>query len=206
MQNTNLYIYGSQIFFKVVYDLNLFKKVYLETNLTSNINSIIIAFIDNLTPQVLNSFYKHSSPIIFISSSSEKNRNKIKLNNFSVFLKTPIEIQNFIEISKILISKFHYLKTSQVFIKNYTLNSNDRFLKKDDKYLKLTEIEVKLILFMNVAKGFSKEEILKNIWNQKTELNSHAFETCLHRLRKKIKEKFNDNNFIYLKNGNYFLL
>jgi len=206
MQNTNLYIYGSQIFFRVISDLNLFKKVYLETNPTYNINSIIIAFIDNLTPQLLNSFYNQNYPVIFVSNSAEKNRNKIKLNNFSVFLKTPIEIQNFIEISKILISKFNYLKTSQVLIKNYALNSNDRFLKKDNKQLKLTEIEVKLILFMNVVKGFSKEEILKNIWNQKTELNSHAFETCLHRLRKKIKEKFDDNNFIYSKNGSYFLL
>jgi len=206
MQNTNVYIYGSETFYKVISDLNLFKKVYLETSFTSNTNFIIIAFIDNLSSQLLNSFYKQNYPVIFISNSTEKNRNKIKLSNFSVFLKTPIEIQNFIEISKILISKFNYLKTSQVFIKNYSLNSNDRFLKKDNKQLKLTEIEVKLILFMNVAKGFSKEEILKNIWNQKTELNTHAFETCLHRLRKKIKEKFNDNNFIYIKNGSYFLL
>jgi len=206
MQNTNLYIYGSEVFYKIITDLNLFNKVYLEESLTFNSNSIIIVFIDKLSPKFLNSVYKLNCPVVFILNSEEKNKNKIKLNNFSVVLKTPIEIQNFIEISKILISKFSYLKTSQVHVKNYFLNSNDRSLKRDNKQLKLTEIEVKLILFMNVANGFSKEEILKNIWNQKTELNTHAFETCLHRLRKKIKEKFNDNNFIYLENGRYFLL
>jgi len=206
MQNTNLYIYGSEVFYKIISDLNLFNKVYLKTNFTLNNDSLVVAFTDTLSFQLLNSINELNSPAIFISNLKEKKINKIKLNNFAVFLKTPIEIQNFIEITKILISKYHYLKTSKVLIKNYSLNSNDRLLKKDNKQLKLTEIEVKLILFMNVAKGFSKEDILKNIWNQKIELDTHAFETCLHRLRKKIKEKFNDDNFIYLKNGKYFLL
>jgi len=205
MQNTNLYIYGSEIFYKIISDLNLFNKVYLEKNLAISSNSIIIAFVDSLSSQFLSSFYKLNLPVIYISSNIELKK-KINLNNFSVFLKAPIEIQNFIEISKILISKFDYLKASQVFIKDYSLNSNDRSIKKKNQKLKLTEIEVKLILFMNASKGFSKDEILENVWNQKADLETHAFETCLHRLRKKMKDKFNDNNFIYLKNEKYFLL
>jgi len=205
MQNTNLNIYGSEIFYKIIYDLNLFNKVYLEKSITLNSNSIIIAFVDGLSSQFLNSFYKLNLPVIYISNNIVSKK-KINLNNFSVFLKAPIEIQNFIEISKILISKFDYLKASHVFIKDYSLNSNDRSIKKKNQKLKLTEIEVKLILFMNISKGFSKNEILKNVWNQKADLETHAFETCLHRLRKKMKDKFNDNNFIYLKNEKYFLL
>jgi len=205
MQNTNLYIYGSEIFYKIISDLNLFNKVYLEKNLALSSNSIIIAFVDSLSSQFLSSFYKLNLPVIYISNNIELKK-KINLNNFSVFLKAPIEIQNFIEISKILISKFDYLKASQVFIKDYSLNSNDRSIKKKNQKLKLTEIEVKLILFMNASKGFSKDEILENVWNQKADLETHAFETCLHRLRKKMKDKFNDNNFIYLKNEKYFLL
>ncbi len=119
MQNTNLYIYGSEIFYKIISDLNLFNKVYLEKNFTLNSNSIVIAFVDSLSSQFLSSFYKLNLPVIYISNNMELKK-KINLSNFSVFLKAPIEIQNFIEISKILISKFNYLKASQVFIKNYT--------------------------------------------------------------------------------------
>jgi len=205
MQNINLYIYGSEIFYKIIFDLNIFKKVYLEKKFSFNSSSIIIAFVDGLSSKFLSSFYKLNLPVIYISNNIELKK-KTNLNNFSVFLKAPIEIQNFIEISKILISKFDYLKASQVFIKDYSLNSNDRSIKKRNQKLKLTEIEVKLILFMNISKGFSKEEILENVWKQKANLDTHTFETCLYRLRKKMKDRFNDNNFIYFKNEKYFLL
>jgi len=205
MLNINLFIYGSEIFYKIISDLNVFNKVHLEKNLSSNNSSIIVVFLDGLSYKSLSSFYKFNFPIIYVSNNIQLKK-KINLNNFSIFLKAPIEIQNFIEISKILISKFDYLRTSQIFIKDYSLNTNDRFIKKKNLKLKLTEIEVKLILFMNVSKGFSKEEILENVWNQKAHLETHAFETCLHRLRKKMNDKFNDNNFIYFKNKKYFLL
>jgi len=206
MQHTNLYIFGSETFYKIIFDLNIFNKVYLGKDLTFVNNSIIIVFIDSLPPKFLRSFLKLNFPIILISSGEKKKTNKFNLNNFSIFLKTPIVIQNFIEISKILISKFNYLKTSNIFVKKYILNSNNRFIERDNKRLKLTEIEVKLILLINNSNGFTKEKILENIWNQKTQLDTHAFETCLHRLRKKIKDEFDDDHFINLKNGKYYLL
>jgi len=206
MQHTNLYIFGSETFYKIIFDLNIFNKVYLGKDLTFVSNSIIIVFIDSLPPKFLRSFLKLNFPIILISSGEKKKTNKFNLNNFSIFLKTPIVIQNFIEISKILISKFNYLKTSNIFVKKYILNSNNRFIERDNKRLKLTEIEVKLILLINNSNGFTKEKILENIWNQKTQLDTHAFETCLHRLRKKIKDEFDDDHFIHLKNGKYYLL
>jgi len=206
MQNSSLYIFGSKNFYRLIYDLNIFKKVYFGHSIEYDKNSILVVFVESFSSIFLNSFYKLNFPIIFISNSKEKKSDKLNLNNFSVFLNTPIDLQNFIEISKILISKFNYLKFSQISVKKYLLNSNDRFIKKDNKKLKLTEIEVKLILFLNVSKGFSKEEILGNIWKQKLELDTHAFETCLHRLRKKIKDKFDDDSFINFKNDKYYLL
>jgi len=206
MQNSSLYIYGSKTFYRLIHDLNIFKKVYFGDSVEYDINSILVVFVKSFSSSFLNSFCKLNFPIIFISNSGEKKPDKLNLNNFSVFLNIPIDLQNFIEISKILVSKFNYLKSSQISVKKYILNSNDRFIKKDNKKLKLTEIEVKLILFLNVFKGFSKEEILGNIWKQKLELDTHAFETCLHRLRKKIKDKFDDDRFIYFKNDKYYLL
>jgi len=102
MQNINLYIYGSEIFYKIIFDLNIFKKVYLEKKFSFNSSSIIIAFVDGLSSKFLSSFYKLNLPVIYISNNIELKK-KTNLNNFSVFLKAPIEIQNFIEISKILI-------------------------------------------------------------------------------------------------------
>jgi len=206
MLNNNLNIYGSEAFYRLIFDLSLFKKVNFVKNFTYEENAVSVVFVKNFSPLFLNSFNKSNLPVIFISDLKEKNINALDLNNFSVFLKAPIEIQNFIEISKVLISKFNYLKASRVLIKDYDLNSNTRSIEKKKQKLKLTEIEVKLILFMNESKGFSKEEILENVWQQRIDLDTHAFETCLHRLRKKMKDKFNDENFIYLKNKKYFLL
>jgi len=204
MQNISLYIYGSQSFYGIISDLNIFKKVYLGKNLVFEADSIAIVFVNSFSSHHLSSFYKLKLPIIFILNNKEKK--KINLNNFSLSLKTPIEVQNFIEISKILISKFNYLRASQVFINNYVLNSNDRFLQKEKKKIKLTEIEVKLILFIKNFNGTTKEQILENVWKKKSNLDSHAFETCLHRLRKKIKVNYDDDMFINFKNDKYYLL
>jgi len=206
MQNSSLYIFGSKTFYKLIYDLNIFKKVYFGNTVEYDTVSVLVVFVESFSPSFFNSFYKLNLPIIFVSKSKEKKTDKLNLNNFSVFLNTPIDVQNFIEISKILISKFNYQKFSQIYVKKYYLNSNDRFIEKNNKKLRLTEIEIKLILFLNVSKGFSKEEIIENIWKQKLKLETHAFETCLHRLRKKIKDKFNDDSFIYFKNDKYYLL
>jgi DNA-binding response OmpR family regulator len=71
---------------------------------------------------------------------------------------------------------------------------------------KLTEKELELILALNNKNGLDKSFLLKNIWNHNSDLESHAFETHLHRLRKKINNIFEDNKFIIEKNSRYYLL
>jgi DNA-binding response OmpR family regulator len=70
---------------------------------------------------------------------------------------------------------------------------------------KLTEKELSLILFLKKNNGLKKSFLLKNIWNHSSDLESHAFETHLHRLRKKIYKFFKDKEFIIEKNSLYFL-
>ena len=46
------------------------------------------------------------------------------------------------------------------------------------------------------------DKLQKEVWAYGTELETHTVETHIYRLRKKIKEKFNDENFIIsLKHG-----
>ena len=58
---------------------------------------------------------------------------------------------------------------------------------------------------LNKNNGVEKSFLLKNIWNHNSDLESHAFETHLHRLRKKINKFFKDNKFIIEKNSLYYL-
>ena len=66
--------------------------------------------------------------------------------------------------------------------------------------LKLTEKEINfLILFSEKKNPITRSFILKNIWHYSSKSDTHTVETHIHRLRKKILEKFKDSNFI--KNG-----
>ena len=55
---------------------------------------------------------------------------------------------------------------------------------------------------MKKNKPISIKELQENVWGHQSKLETHTVETHIHRLRKKIKDKFNDNNFILsTKNG-----
>ena len=72
--------------------------------------------------------------------------------------------------------------------------------------LKLTEKEVNIILFLNNKSEPQKINILENeVWGHTSELETHTVETHIYRLRKKIKDKFNDENFIISRKNGYEL-
>ena len=47
--------------------------------------------------------------------------------------------------------------------------------------------------------------VLKKVWNYSHETETHTVETHIHRLRKKIIDKFGDNNFIKNDKRGYFI-
>jgi DNA-binding response OmpR family regulator len=122
-----------------------------------------------------------------------------------VSLELPIEILSFKEILNILITKFNFFKKSRVIINDYVIDSNERSITKQKVKVKLTEKELELILVLNNNNGLNKSYLLKSIWRHSLDLETHAFETHLHRLRKKMNKYFNDKNFIVERNSLYHL-
>ena len=118
--------------------------------------------------------------------------------------KPPVNIFTFIENLNVKFIQKKYQDQSNIIIKDFFLDINSRELKKGKSSLKLTERETDMILFLNNSKKpVNVETLEKEIWQHSSELETHTVETHIYRLRKKIKEKFNDENFIYSSKKGY---
>ena len=72
--------------------------------------------------------------------------------------------------------------------------------------LRLTEKEIDTIVYLNKSKKPIKiKELQLNVWDHKSKLETHTVETHIHRLRKKIKEKFGDDKFIISSKEGYLV-
>ena len=208
MNNIHLSILGSPQFLTILNELE-FNNV-LDTGIQSNYNdkkiSFKILFVDNLKlKEVKNYLLKNEPTILFLKHKDYIKKNNVNLLDFHVSLELPIEISTFKEILNILITKYNFFKKSKIIIKDYEIDSNERSITKNAIKVKLTEKELELILALNNNNGLNKSFLLKSIWKHSIDLDTHAFETHLHRLRKKINKYFKDNNFIIEKNSFYFL-
>ena len=106
---------------------------------------------------------------------------------------------SFNEINKIVVNnivKKKFKTNSSLKINDYKLDKNLRKLIKDTVYLDLTEKEIELIELLKKKSFIKKKEILSSIWRYSDEADTHTVETHIYRLRKKIKDIFNDNTFI----------
>ena len=133
----------------------------------------------------------------------------LKMNNLKNQLqidKFPIKLNKLIELINLKFLKEKFNSQSEVFIKSYKLNLNSREMNKDDKTIDLTEREINLILFFKkVSKPVKINELQKEVWGYNSKLETHTVETHIYRLRKKIKEKFNDENFIISSKKGYVI-
>ena len=93
--------------------------------------------------------------------------------------------------------KFKFNLQSKIDIGAYILDLNSREILINEKKLSLTEREIDIIIFLkNSKKSISVNELQKDVWGHVSKLETHTVETHIYRLRKKIKDKFNDENFI----------
>ena len=121
----------------------------------------------------------------------------IDKRNILVFDNFPIQLNKLIDKINIQLIKQKYDYQSKIRIKDYNLNFNSRIISKNSNELKLTEREIDIILFLkNQTEPKTIDILQKEIWHYSSDLETHTVETHIYRLRKKIKDQFNDENFI----------
>jgi hypothetical protein len=209
MNNIHLTILGSSPFLNILNELDFSNilNIVNQTNDKDKKTTVKILFVENLKIKYVKNYLLINEPIIlFLKNKDFIKKNNLNLLDFHISLELPIEILSFKEILNILITKYNFFKKSKIIIKNYEIDSNDRSITKENVKVKLTEKELELILALNNSNGLNKSFLLKSIWKHTLDLDTHAFETHLHRLRKKINKYFKDKNFIIEKNSLYYLI
>ncbi len=158
---------------------------------------------ENINFKVINGLeenvdFKQLNNYLFLSTKKETNQ-----NNELIITHFPVKIKKLIETININFLKKNYNLQSNIKVGEYELDLNSRILKVDGISLELTEMEANVILFFkNSNKAINIKELQKNVWGHVPDLETHTVETHIYRLRKKIKEKFQDSSFIKsTKNG-----
>ena len=208
MDNIHLHIIGSHSFSDLLNELNFNYIISSDKKLKYNNKDplVRIIFVEKLELTIVKKFFLENIPTIFLLNNKDfLIKNKFTLLDFHVSLFIPIEVLSFKEILNILVTKYNFFKKSKIVINDYEIDSNQRIIIKNKTKAKLTEKELELILVLNKNNGLEKSFLLKNIWNRSSDLESHAFETHLHRLRKKINKFFKDKKFIIEKDSLYYL-
>ena len=147
-------------------------------------------------------------------------KKKIDLNKIIFFLNnsgitqntdlkciySPFNIYDFVEKINVQLLKEKFNDQSFIKISNYTLDLNSRIISNEKNNLKLTEKEINVIVFLAKNKKPQKVSVLQNeVWGYLSELETHTVETHIYRLRKKISDKFKDQNFIKSQSNGYLI-
>ncbi len=134
-----------------------------------------------------------------------KNKKK-KINIFDYILKLPTSVKELNNIIEKSAAKKKFNLNSSIKIKSYLLDKNEKKLFKDKKFVILTEKEIHLLeLFLVKNNPISKNDILSQVWNYSSDADTHTVETHIYRLRKKINDKFSDDDFILNNKIGYYL-
>ena len=201
MHKLNVLILGPASFISTLDELKPFLKFNaLSKNINENYN-IILFHIDALKDKKQKELIENNNYIKICAGETSGT-----LKNFDGYLNLPATLKEINLIVENSAVKKKFNKNSSIEIKNYFLNKNEKKLSKLENFIILTEKEIQLLeLFLNIKKPISKDKILSTVWNYSTDADTHTVETHIYRLRKKIADKFMDNNFIYNNKDGYYL-
>ena len=184
MNKQSIIIYDFQILFNILNEIkeNLKFKVF---NFSKD---------KKITNLEKNTYGNYLIAVNSFNYSLEKN---VEKNKLFLIKNLPVKIDKLIEKINIELLKQRFNYQSKIQIKKYKLNLNSREISLNENLTKLTEREIDIILFLNESKKPQNINFLqKKVWGHTSKLETHTVETHIYRLRKKIKDKFNDNKFI----------
>ena len=182
MNNLKLLIYDFNELYKILYEIK---------------NDVDIE-VDKLGDEDLKKYELNDNYLII----TKKKINKIK-NQF-IITKFPIKINKLLEKLNISFLKFRYSEQSQIKVGKYVIDLNSREMISGITKLKLTEKETDIILFISKSeKAINVSDLQIKVWHHQSELETHTVETHIYRLRKKIFNKFKDDNFIVSEKNGY---
>ena len=209
---SNILVLGSNNFNKSMkeleqkLELNLIICNLTDTSLQSDYNSkILLLEREFMTNNKINlsSFKDFDLPILLVSNLNNFDYKNIPYNDV---INLPLNISDLKKKIIDLIAAYKFNINSSIKIKNYLIDKNSREMKNQMGLLNLTEKEINLLELLNQEKKpISKKIILNQIWKYSVDADTHTVETHIYRLRKKILDKFNDENFIKIVKGGYSL-
>ena len=201
MHTLDVLILGPSSFISTLNELKPFLKFNpIIKNLDQNYN--IILFHENVLKDKKQKELIEKATITKICVGIKKDTPK----NFDEFLELPATLKDINSIVENTAARKKFNKNSSIKIKGYLLNKNEKKLSSLDNFIILTEKEVQLLeLFLKIKSPISKNNILSSVWNYSADADTHTVETHIYRLRKKINDKFMDENFILNNKDGYYL-
>ena len=192
MSKSAVYISNFKVLYNIIFEIKNFfnfdifefqsEKSILDEQKKRDSNSFIIITKDKFSSKTIN------------------NKQVIIIEGLPLNLISLVETIN----SNLLMQQFNF--QSNIIIKNYKLDLNSRQISNQNKKLKLTEREIQIVLFLKKQKKpININTLQKEVWGYVEDLETHTVETHIYRLRKKIKNNFEDQNFIKSDKKGYFI-
>ena len=176
------------------FPLTFYEKNDFSKSLITNASAILIEsdFCNSDEIFTLINSIRGKPVLLFANQTSSDNKCN---HNKKIFL--PLSFRDLSNHVKNLITSVKFNQNSSIKIKEYLIDKNERKLMKGNLSLTITEREIELIeVLFNEPEPLSKIEILKKIWKYAEGVDTHTIETHIYILRKKILDKFKDDNFI----------
>ena len=200
MHQLNVLIFGHSLY-STINELKPFLKFNPHFE-NKNIDFDIILFHDEILTDLNKMDAINKSNTIKIYVSRKKNL-KVSCDEY---LQIPTSLKELNSMVENVIAKKKFSANSSIKVKEYLMNKNEKKLFNKFNSIVLTEKEVKLIeLLLNNSQPTSKDEILSSVWNYSADADTHTVETHIYRLRKKINDKFIDEEFILNSKDGYHL-
>ena len=178
----------------IIYKFSQLYHILEEIELDLNFN---ILFVDN--ENILNDTIKNLNNYLIITDRKYSN-----IDHQFVLDDTPVNISKFKEKINIEFLKVQFNSQSEVKVSNYIIDLNSREMSEKKIKLKLTEKEINTIIFLSKSnKPVNVDELQEKVWSYQSDIETHTVETHIYRLRKKILNTFDDNEFIISKKNGY---